>query len=147
VYPAGGFNTVLKNGSCRMIDKPLLHVVVVDDEPQITDLLKTFLMCLSKNLDVLTFNDPEEARAHLQQHHVDILITDYKMPKYDGIQLMKLVPVDATKILISGFISEITESQIHALKASFLEKPVTLKDLGVLISKAEAKRNPAPCDH
>ena len=129
------------------MDKTVLKVVVVDDEPQITDLLNEFLMCISKNLEVHTFNDPEEARAHLQQHHVDILITDYKMPKYDGIQLMKLVPVDATKVLISGFVSEITESQLHSLKASFLEKPVSMKDLGKLICKAESRRSHTPCDH
>lgn len=115
-----------------------LQVVVVDDEPQITDLLKTFLQCISRYLDIYTFNDPEEARAYLLQNTVDVLITDYKMPKYDGIQLLKLMPKDSSKILISGFVSEITENQLREINASFLEKPVSMKDLDTFIRKAEA---------
>ena len=117
----------------------MLQVVVVDDELQITDLLKTFLLCMSKNVDVYTFNDPEEARAYILQNTVDVLITDFKMPKYDGIQLMKLVPKDSTKVLISGYVSEITEGHLNELKASFFEKPVPMRELGKIIHEAEAK--------
>ena len=120
--------------------KNLLQVVVVDDESQITDLLRTFLLCISNNLDVHTFNDSEEARTYIQHHMADVLITDFKMPKYDGIQLMKLMPMDSMKILISGYVSEITEGQLNDLKASFFEKPVSMKDLGALILEAEAKK-------
>ncbi len=122
------------------MNKKPLEVVVVDDEMQIADLLKVFLVCISKNLKISTFNDPEEARAHILQNPVDVLITDFKMPKYDGVQLIKLMPADSTKILISGYVSEITEGQLSELKASFFEKPVSMKDLGILIHKAEAKK-------
>jgi two-component system response regulator YesN len=120
-----------------------LKIVVVDDETQITDLLMTYLNCLSKNLNVTTFNDPEEARAYLLQNTVDVLITDFKMPKYDGIQLMRLVPEEATKVLISGYVSEITEGYLNELKASFFEKPVPMKELGKLILAAEEKKQHA----
>jgi DNA-binding NtrC family response regulator len=122
------------------MNNQVLQVVVVDDEMQITDLLRTFLLCISANLDVHTFNDPEEARAYILQHAVDVLITDYKMPKYDGIQLMKLMPMDSVKILISGYVSEITEGQLYALKATFFEKPVSMKDLGTIIVDAENRK-------
>lgn len=122
------------------MDNTNLRIVVVDDEAQITDLLMTYLLCLSKSYVITTFNDPEEARAYLQQNPIDVLITDFKMPKYDGIQLMKLVPKDATKILISGYVSEITEGHLNELKASFFEKPVPMKELGKLIHAAAAKK-------
>jgi DNA-binding NtrC family response regulator len=125
------------------MDKNDLQIVVVDDEAQITDLLMTYLLCLSKTFAVTTFNDPEEARAYLLQNHIDVLITDFKMPKYDGIQLMKLAPKDATKILISGYVSEITEGHLNELKASFFEKPVPMKELGKLINEANAKKRKA----
>jgi CheY-like chemotaxis protein len=89
-----------------------LSVVLVDDELQITDLLETFLKCISKNLDIYSFNDPEEARAYLLQNNPDVLITDYKMPKFDGLQLIKLMPPNSTKVLISGYVSEITEGHV-----------------------------------
>jgi DNA-binding NtrC family response regulator len=121
-----------------------LQIVVVDDEAQITDLLMTYLLCLSKNFTITTFNDPEEARAYLLQNQIDVLITDFKMPKYDGIQLMRLVPKEATKILISGYVSEITEGYLNEMKASFFEKPVPMKELGKLILASDVKkRQPA----
>lgn len=115
-------------------------VVVVDDEIQITDLLKTFLECISRDLDVHTFNDPEEARAHLLQKTPDVLITDFKMPKFDGIQLIRLMPPDSTKVLISGYVSEITEGQLKELNASFFEKPLPMKELGRIIQSASEKK-------
>ncbi|MBN2037793.1 MAG: response regulator [Chitinispirillaceae bacterium] len=122
------------------MDNKKLSVVVVDDEIQITDLLKTFLQCISKNLDIHTFNDPEEARAHLLRKNPDVLITDFKMPKYDGIQLIRLMPNNSTKVLISGYVSEITEGQLGELKASFFEKPVPMKDLGRIIAEAQSRK-------
>jgi DNA-binding NtrC family response regulator len=117
-----------------------LSVVLVDDELQITDLLETFLKCISKNLDIYSFNDPEEARAYLLQNNPDVLITDYKMPKFDGLQLIKLMPPNSTKVLISGYVSEITEGQLNDLKATFFEKPVPMKELGRIIQSAQDKK-------
>ena len=117
-----------------------IRVVVVDDETQITDLLKTFLECISRDLNIFTFNDPEEARAYLLKKAPDVLITDFKMPKFDGIQLIKLMPPESTKVLISGYVSEITEGQLKELNASFFEKPVPMKELGRIIQSAKSKR-------
>lgn len=125
------------------MDNKNLRIVIVDDESQITDLLTTYLLCLSKDYSIAAFNDPEEARAYLLQNPIDVLITDFKMPKYDGIQLMKLVGADVTKILISGYVSEITEGHLNELKALFFEKPVPLKELGKLIQAADTKHRAA----
>ncbi len=128
----------LLSGRCPMMNK-LLQIVVVDDESQITELLKTFLLCISKNLLVHTFTDPEEAREYILHHTIDVLITDFKMPKLDGIQLMRLVPKDTVKVLISGYVSEITQSQLQDLDAVFFEKPVPMRDLGIIIHEAESR--------
>ena len=122
-----------------MLAKRLLQVVIVDDETQITDLLRTFLLCISNTLDIHTFNDAAAAREHICEHVVDVLITDFKMPKYDGIQLMRAAQYDTVKILISGYVSEITQSQLQKLNAIFFEKPVPMKELGAIIEKAEMK--------
>ncbi len=117
-----------------------LEIVVVDDEVQITELLKTFLECASKNSNIHIFNDAEEARNYLLKHSVDILITDYKMPKYDGIQLMETISPAAKKILISGYVSEIAEERLNRLDAVFFEKPVAMKALQKIIHEEEKLR-------
>ena len=117
-----------------------LEVVVVDDEEQITDLLTMAIQFTSKTAHIHAFNDPMAAREYLLTHPVDVVITDYKMPTYDGLELLKLVPSETTKVLISGYVSEIAEDELNAMQAVFFEKPVPIKTLGRIISEAEHRR-------
>lgn len=116
-----------------------LEVVIVDDEVQITELLKTFLQCSSKNVNIHTFNDALEAKSYLSLNKIDILITDYKMPKHNGIELMEQVDSSVKKILISGYVSEIAEERLQQLDAVFFEKPVPMKALGTIIDDQQRK--------
>lgn len=119
-----------------------LEVVIVDDEIQITELLKTFIQCSSQNSNVHTFNDSSEALKFITSNKVDVLITDYKMPKYNGLQLMESLPPEVKKILISGYVSEIAEERLQKLDAVFFEKPVPMKALGKIIHDQEKKKEP-----
>jgi DNA-binding NtrC family response regulator len=118
--------------------KPI-EVVVVDDEEQITDLLKLAIQFTSKSAKVHAFNDSTAAREYLLTHPVDVVITDYKMPNVDGIELLGLVAPDATKVLISGYVSEIAQEKLSEMHAAFYEKPVPIKTLGRLITEVEAR--------
>ncbi|MBD3391052.1 MAG: response regulator [Chitinivibrionales bacterium] len=115
-----------------------LEVVVVDDESSITDLLENYIQFLSKNAAVHTFNDSVEAQNYIRHNEVDVLITDYKMPHVNGIQLMESTSPGVTRIMISGYLSEIAEEKLQDLKAFFFEKPVPMKKLGRIIAEREA---------
>jgi DNA-binding NtrC family response regulator len=114
-----------------------LEIVVVDDEVQITELLKTFIECASKNSNVYTFNNAAEARSFILENSIDLLITDYKMPEYNGIQLMEELSPEVKKVLISGYVSEIAEERLNQLDAIFFEKPVPMKALEKIIHDQE----------
>jgi YesN/AraC family two-component response regulator len=116
-----------------------LEVVVVDDEEQITELLKTFIQCITQEIRVHTFNDSVDAREYIAKNPVDVLITDYKMPRYDGLQLMESTPSPVRKIMISGYVSEIAEEKLQKLNATFFEKPVPLRALAKIISEQQEK--------
>jgi two-component system response regulator YesN len=118
--------------------KPL-EIVVVDDEQQITDLLRMAIQFTSKTAQVHTFNDAAAARDYLLDHSVDMVITDYKMPNYDGIDLLQLARPTARKVLISGYVSEVAEEKLNQMNAIFFEKPVPIKTLGKLISEEELR--------
>jgi two-component system response regulator YesN len=119
-----------------MTKRPL-EIVIVDDEKQITELIKMAVLFASQNTNIHTFTDPEEARDYLAENKVDILITDYKMPKYNGLQLMEDVAPKVKKVLISGYVSEIAEEKLQKLNATFFEKPVPMKALGKIIVEQE----------
>jgi DNA-binding NtrC family response regulator len=117
--------------------KPL-EIVVVDDEEQITELLKTFIEFSAKDAHVHAFNDAAKARDFLMHNPTDVVITDYKMPRYNGLEVLAAAPPKARKILISGYVSEIAEEKLTKINAMFFEKPVPMKTLSRIIAEEAA---------
>ncbi len=112
-----------------------LEVVVVDDEQFITDILTSFINLEAPQVRVHAFNCPTKARDFISANPVDILITDYRMPVIDGMQLAAAAPAHVRKVLLSGFIPEIAEKEMKALNVTVLGKPVPLKVLGKIIAE------------
>jgi DNA-binding NtrC family response regulator len=110
-----------------------LEVVIVDDEPQITDILKAFVLHTAPETIVRTFNDSVLAREFIVGNHVDVLITDHIMPGLDGIKLLESAPPEARKIILSGRMIDIGEQELKRLNATFLEKPTQLRALAKII--------------
>lgn len=68
----------------------MLRVVIVDDEPLILEGMAELLRHCAVACEVTgTFANGALALAYLVHHHVDAVITDIKMPKMDGLTLMK----------------------------------------------------------
>ncbi len=81
------------------------HILVVDDEVAITDLVRSFLE--SSGYRVTTYSDGEEALASLGSNpgSFDLVITDHNMPKKTGIQLaaeISKLKIEIPVILMSG---------------------------------------------
>lgn len=114
-----------------------LEVVVVDDEEPITEILSTFIPLITQGVRVHTFNDSVVAKEFIAHHLVDVLITDYKMPRFDGLQLMESTPAQVRKVIISGYVLDISEEKLQKLNATFFEKPVFLPALAQVISEQQ----------
>ncbi|RSK28898.1 response regulator [Bacillus sp. HMF5848] len=68
----------------------MYNVMIVDDEPVIRFGLKASVAWDEEGLHFIgDYPNGEEAWKAMEQHHVDILITDIKMPIMDGLTLMK----------------------------------------------------------
>ncbi len=114
-----------------------LKVVVVDDEKQITELLASFLPLVGQAVEVRTFNDSIVAKEFIAHNPVDLLITDYKMPQFDGLQLIESAPPQVRKVMLSGYLSEIAQDKLRAPNTTFFEKPVPLRALAKVISEQQ----------
>ncbi len=100
-------------------------LLVVDDEPSILDTLKIFL---TPEFDVLTADCASAAQEHFAKREIDIIITDQKMPRVTGVQLLEWVKDNFPKtmrIMMTGF-AELEET-INAINKSqvfrFVLKP------------------------
>ena len=120
-------------------NKSVRKLVVVDDERPFTDLLKDVL-AESVTCPVVTFTSPLEALAMIRREPIGMLITDYHMPKMDGIQLVQMldeIQPGVPAIIITGHnLTPHKEraSAIGALKA-IIQKPFGMKELKDTIAR------------
>lgn len=66
-------------------------VLLIDDQPTVLDIHAAILKSLKANLKIVTMTDPEEALAWMKNKHVDLVITDYRMPLMDGVSFIKAI--------------------------------------------------------
>ena len=64
-----------------------IHILVVDDDNRIRDLLKEYLT--EKNYIVSTSDNAENAKVKITQFKFDLIVLDVMMPGQDGYELTK----------------------------------------------------------
>lgn len=121
------------------------RVFVVDDEPDVVDLLRTILETGDHDVEVAT--DPQLALSQLLDSPPDLLILDLMMPQLDGFELLKLFRQDprcaSVPVLIlsarSGHRDQILSLQCGA--DAYICKPFSPRDLLCEVRKLLRKRD------
>lgn len=114
------------------------RILVVDDEKQIRDSIKSLLED-TELYSVQTAQDGEAAINLLKQQTFDLLITDYNMPKMNGYELFKrckIVNSELPVVFITGNI--FNEGVIEEIKSQgnvdCIYKPFDAKDLFKIVN-------------
>jgi DNA-binding NtrC family response regulator len=101
--------------------------MIVDDEEMVITSIKAFLQ-LETDYDIQGFTDPEQAADFVRQNRVDVAVSDYLMPKMNGIQLLGRIKErqpEASRVLLTGHADK--QSAIQAINQvalfQYLEKP------------------------
>lgn len=101
------------------------RVLVVEDDPRVLRLLKDLL--ISDGYTVTTAVDGEEGLRSFKPGQIDVVVTDVKMPRMDGLEMMKaLKALDPTVevIVLTGFGTlEMTIDVLRSGGYDFLKKP------------------------
>jgi len=117
-------------------------ILVVDDSPRTLEVIQRNLEAAA--YEVFTASSVEQAIAFLEQSSVDLVITDIKMPKVSGLELLKYVKenVKGTEIMIiTGYPS--IKGAVSAVKngaEDYLTKPFTDEELLSAVSKMLEKQ-------
>ena len=121
------------------------HLLVVDDDRRIRDLLSRFLF--AEGYRVTTANNAMDARAKLESLSFDLLVLDVMMPGETGFQLAKsLRESSAVPILMLTARAE-TESRITGLELGaddYVPKPFEPRELSLRIANILKRTIPAP---
>ncbi|MBU0682231.1 MAG: response regulator [Proteobacteria bacterium] len=117
-----------------------MKVLIVDDFATMRRIVKNILTQLGYK-NIIEADDGSTAVEVLKNQKVDMIISDWNMPKMTGLELLKHVRADAT-LANTPFIMVTAEAQqdniILAVKAKvsqYIVKPFTAETLGEKIDK------------
>ena len=120
------------------------NILVVDDEPQITRVLKTTLS--SQGYGVRSAMDGEEALDQMKSWAPDLVITDLRMPRMDGLELCRRVRRDSRIPIIVLSVKGEESVKVEALDAGaddYITKPFSVNELLARV-RAAFRRASAP---
>ena len=121
------------------------HVLIVDDEADIRELLVLTLMRMG--IEATTAQGCDEAVARLKERAYDLCLTDMRLPDGDGLSVLTHIAKhygNTPVAVITAFGS--TDNAVAALKAGafdYISKPIQLKQLREVITAALNLPRPA----
>ncbi len=126
-----------------MENSALKNIVLVDDHKPFRDSLAKILE--GEGLRVFPANDGEEALDILRNDFIHLLLTDLKMPKMDGVELLqvaKTIRPEVEVILITGYGT--VDTAVTAMKEGaydYIQKPFKPREILKLVRKAIEKQS------
>jgi DNA-binding response OmpR family regulator len=108
------------------------HVLIVDDQRDVSRLLRSALETIEQGLKVSEAPSGEEAILEASRIKVDLLIADYRLPGINGLELMKkfrAINPQGKVIMITGISDPRLLKQVSEADAdAFFSKPVSMGD-------------------
>ena len=121
-------------------------ILIVEDDITFGMMLKTWLG--KKGFDVSSVSNIARARKHIENQTVDLILSDLRLPDYEGIDLLKWMnerEINIPLIIMTGYAD--IQSAVLAMKLGardYVAKPVNPEELLKKISEAlQATDNPA----
>ncbi len=119
-----------------------IRVLVVDDEPALRDMFRESLA--DRGFAVSTAADGQEGLAILRAQAFDVVLLDLKMPRLDGLGLLRKVKEEEmeAEVIILTANAEL-DTAIEAMKLGafdYLTKPCRLHEMEVVLRKAFDRR-------
>ena len=117
-------------------------ILVVDDEQSLREVLS--IMLKRAGYAVTSVSDGEEAIEQVQKEIFDLVITDLRMPKVDGMEVLRAVKSaspETVVLIITAFAT--ADSAVEAMKQGaydYLTKPFQVDEVQLIIRNALEKR-------
>jgi two-component system KDP operon response regulator KdpE len=124
-----------------MADKK--RILVVDDEPQITRVLRTALT--GSGYEVRTADDGHTGLRAAREWQPDLVITDVSMPNLSGIELCRQLRAESALPIIVLSVKGAEKTKVEALDAGaddYVTKPVGMDELLARVRRNLARTQP-----
>lgn len=105
------------------------RVLLVDDQRQVTRMLRSSLELSGRTYDIIDVTSAEEALREIERGPVDLVVTDLRLPEMSGLELIARIRQTnpaMRAILVTGQPTRQVEAQARALGVvAFIPKPVS----------------------
>lgn len=106
-------------------------ILLVDDELDLIGVIKELLEMY--DYTVVCAQNGKEAYEKTITNNFDLIISDFKMPKYDGLDFLKMLSIhykEKTPIIMMSAYSDLSETELVKNGARFMiSKPISGQDL------------------
>ncbi len=112
-------------------------IIFVDDDIKAGELMMRFSD--GADYDVKIFQDPAKALNYFKEKHVDLIISDLRMPTMTGMELLaeiRQLDSDLPFIIITGYAN--IDDAIEAVRlgaTDFIKKPFDMDEMQILINR------------
>lgn len=119
------------------------NVLIVDDEIQFAQHVAKTLQDMDEQLNVKAVKDGKEALKELESRHIDIVVTDVRLPIMDGIELAEAIKAQWPNISIIMMTAYGTDETVKIAFNTgalfYIEKPFKIESLNNMIKIAALK--------
>ncbi|MFZ5516033.1 MAG: sigma-54-dependent transcriptional regulator [Candidatus Zhuqueibacterota bacterium] len=129
-------DSVTHEGICQL-SRNQTKILVVDDEPEIVTLLEGIIS--KRGFSVSTATNGEMALKKLHRENYHIILTDLKMPKLDGIELLTRIKENSPETEVIVFTGHGSiETAVDALKKGaydYIIKPMAMEEVMLMVER------------
>src|SRR3990172_7215376 len=119
------------------------RILIIEDEKSLREVLRILLE--EEGYEISAASNGVEGIDYLKNDIFDLVVTDIKMPKADGFEVLKKVKeLSPSTIVIMMTAFGTTESTIEAMKMGaydYIHKPFKIDEIRLVIQKAFEKKN------
>jgi HD-like signal output (HDOD) protein len=114
------------------------RIMFVDDEPNVLDGLRNLLRKQRSEWDMLFATSGAAALEELAKQRVDVIVSDMRMPRMDGAELLtrvrELYP-ETARIVLSGHAERDAIARVASVAHQFLSKPANAGSVKAVIER------------
>src|SRR5436309_5561145 len=117
-------------------------ILLLDDDPDLLDMYREIISQLPSRPEIFTANSGSRAMAMLEANDFRLLISDLKMPKMDGLQVLSIVRrkyPQLRTVVLTSVVDEQFRSRVYALGVDlFWHKPGTEQEIKLFLECLES---------
>jgi CheY-like chemotaxis protein len=120
----------------------MVRIMIIEDDEEMRSLLKDFLE--EEGLETDSVNNGADALGKLSKDHVDLILTDIRMPGLTGLDILprirRLNPKTPIIVMTAYGSDDVRRRSLERGATAYLEKPILLTQLRTLIREMVSRK-------